>query len=44
MAVYKTISLTQATDRQVQQLSQEELNAAKAIVARFITLFKQKHT
>lgn len=44
MAVYKTVSLEQATQRQVQQLSQEDFDAAKAIVARFVTLFKLKHS
>lgn len=44
MAIYKTVSLTQATNRQVQQLSQQEFDAAKQIVAKFITLFKQKHS
>jgi hypothetical protein len=44
MAVYKTIPLTQATDRQVQQLAQEDFDAAKAIVFQFITFFKQKHS
>ena len=43
MAVYKTIPLQQATDRQAFTLSANEKSAGEAIVSQFITLFKEKH-
>lgn len=43
MAVYKIIPLTQATERQVYNLTEEDYTAAKATVSEFVTLFKAKH-
>lgn len=44
MAVYKTITLEQATVRQAQAASAEDKAAAKNIVAEFVALFKAKYS
>ena len=43
MAVYKSLPLSQAVDRQAQQLSNDERTAALATIADFIAYFKEKH-
>lgn len=44
MAVYKTIPLTNHSNRTTKDLSADELQSAKATVASFITYFKAKHS
>ena len=43
MAVYKTLPLSQATNRQVVPLTEAEKSAAAATVQQFVNLFKQAH-
>lgn len=43
MAVYKSLPLEQAVNRQVQNLSSEERTVALSVVADFISHFKEKH-